>query len=310
MVTRVREIKYQKKLIFSIRRGYKQEKYRLVKLRKITSCIKFTFLFRKMSVPVVPQFLLTNDSKVEEFEIDPDLIAQHYHEHIEITKKIFFLLLDDLMYGYGDMYEANQYMPLFQRLLELVSKNKIIDVLLPGFPVKSPNNARKVLSFHADLAEYIAFKSILETIRKVERVYEKGMCLTVLSDYHTFDQQVGVTEEKYNIYHGELKQIIDNMQASEVIRLISLASFPEFQDTLTSQLSTRLREKYGDPEFLEQFDEKVKEDSDLLEKYRQLLKFMQTDQETRLPGSPRSRRTRSFLKEASIFVNISVKLTY
>ena len=54
------------------------------------------------------------------------------------------------------------------------SSGKTIEVLLPGFPVKSPNNVRKVLGAHADFAEYLALRSFLETLRKVEAVYEKG----------------------------------------------------------------------------------------------------------------------------------------
>ena len=201
------------------------------------------------------------------------------------------------MYGYGDMYTSYHYMSLFERLLKLVSQKKLIQVLLQGFPVKSPNTVRKVLSSHPDYAEHIALKTFLGTIRKVEGVYDEGICVTIMSDYHTFDQHLGVSEENYNIYHDDLKQMIKNIGGCDVIKLISLASFPEFQDTLTSQLSTRLSEEYGCREFLQEFDSNVKEDSDLLEKYRQMLRFMQTDQETRLPGSPRSRRTRSFLKE-------------
>ena len=45
--------------------------------------------------------------------------------------------------------------------------------------------------------------------------------------------------------------MIDDMQASNVIKIISLASFPELQDTSASLLSTRLGEEYGDPDFLE-----------------------------------------------------------
>ena len=74
------------------------------------------------------------------------------------------------------------------------------------------------------------------------------------------------------------------------------------------QLSSRLNEKYGEREFLAEFDKNVREDEELLEKYKQMMKFMQTDQETRLPGSPRSRRTRSFIKEVLLYFLLEEEL--
>ena len=73
----------------------------------------------------------------------------------------------DLFFSYGDLYTAYHYMHLFEQLLQLVSQKKTIEFLLPGFPAKSPNNVRKVFSFHADYTEYIALKSFVQTIRKV-----------------------------------------------------------------------------------------------------------------------------------------------
>ena len=118
-----------------------------------------------------------------------------------------------------------------------------------------------------------------------------------MSDYHTFDQYLNINEETYNTYHNDLKDMIRKAGADDVIRIISLASFPEFQDTISTNISQKLSEDYGNQEFLEKFDENVRSDSNLLERYKQMLKFMQRDQQTNLPGSPRSNKTRKFLKD-------------
>lgn len=254
-----------------------------------------------LKLPEGPSLLLTDyetsEDERDELELNDDILRNSKHEDISLSKQIMLFVLEDWMYGYKTLYTINQYQPLFVRILELVSEEKILDFLRPGFPVKSPNTVSKVLGSRADFAEFLALRSFVITIRKIENIYEHGVRVTIMSDYHTFDRYLGITEEIYDIYHNDLKEMISLMGAENIIRIISLGSFPEFQNTISADISTKLKDDYGSPEFLEKFDEKVRSDPNLLERYKQMLKFMQRDQETKLPGSPRSKQTRKFLKE-------------
>ena len=260
------------------------------------------FIFRKMlPMPRPPNVILTDyessGDEREELQIDVDISSNYDSNQIELARKIFTVVLDDWMYGYKIMYTINHYMPLFVRILELVSANKVIDFLLPGFPVKSPNIVAKVLGSRADFAEFLAIRCFIVTARKIQAIYVHGVTITVMSDYHTFDQYIGTTEEAYNVYHSDLKEMIRMTGSDDIIKIISLASFPEFENTISTNISTKLNDEYGNSSFLENFDQNVKSDSNLLERYKQMLKFMQKDQQTNLPGSPRSRQTRKFLKD-------------
>ena len=86
----------------------------------------------------------------------------------------------------------------------------------------------KVLGIHADLAEVFAIRSLLECARKLEAVYDRVEFI-IMSDYHTFDQYVGIPEENYLLYHQDLKDIIHQLGGEDVIKLISLSTFKEFK---------------------------------------------------------------------------------
>lgn len=240
-----------------------------------------------------------SDDDDSSLDIDDETLASYGKKHVEIARGVFKIVLEDWMHGYGSIYTQKHYTLLFERILDLISKNQVINFLLPGFPVKSPNNISKVLGPNADFAEFLALRTFIQTIRQIEGLYSIGACVTIMSDYHIFDEFIGTTEEAYTCYHHDLKEMVYNTGADDVIKIINLTSFPAFRDTIITDIGLKLKKDYGNSEFLEKFNENIKEDSVLLEKYKQMLKFMQKDQETNIPGSPSSRRGRKFLKEVT-----------
>ena len=200
------------------------------------------------------------------------------------------------MHGFGKDLKANDYGLLLESITKLVNKSLPLTFFIPGFPCKSPNMRKKVLGFRPDFSEFLAIRSLLVTIRKLEALYPFGVKMTILSDYHTFDQYIGVKEEDYKIYHSELKAMISNLGGADVIELISLSSFPEFYTTPEAKISTKLRHEFGGQCVLDTFDDAIKNDSLMLGKYKQLRKFLQSDQSHNLPGSAKSRVTQDFLK--------------
>lgn len=209
---------------------------------------------------------------------------------------IFNIVLEDWMYNFGVNLEASNYALLFDRIKYLATKSLPLKFFIPGFPCKSSNTERKVLSHLPDMSEFLAIRSLLSTIRKLETVYSNGVKIVILSDYHTFDQYIGVGEEAYQEYHRELKKMINEAGITDEIELISLSSFPEFKATPGPEISRKLHAEYGGAEVLETFDEAIEKDPVMLNKYKQLKKFMQADQSHNLPGSPRGVSTRNFIK--------------
>ena len=200
------------------------------------------------------------------------------------------------MYSFGKDLIASDYGLLLDCITNLINRHLPLKFFIPGFPCKSSNTDKKVLGHRTDFSEFIAIRSLLTTIRKLEAVYPLGVKIVILSDYHTFDQYIAVKDRSYNIYHHELKQIISEVGGADVIELISLSSFPEFSSIDGNEISTKLQDEYGGRQVLDTFDDAIKKDSRMLEKYKQLKKFMLADQSHNLPGSPRAMSTRKLIK--------------
>lgn len=203
------------------------------------------------------------------------------------------------MYGYGSLYNEVDYDVLKNHILALVSKKLPLRFFLPGFPAKSSNKKHKVFGDMPDFAEFLAIRTLVITARKLQAVYKQGVKITILSDYHTFDQYVGVSEEAYRKYHESMQQMIEDHGAGDVIELMSLSKFPEFKNVPAKELSTTLFRAYGGDEFALHFDENIEKEPALLGKYIQLKKFMLMDLETCLPGAKNSKATKCFIKNVA-----------
>ena len=216
-----------------------------------------------------------------------------------LTTSIFNIVLEDWMHDFGKDLKASDYGLLFDSITKLIHNKLPLTFFIPGFPCKSSNTHAKVLGYRPDFSEYLAIRSLLVTIRKLQALYPLGVKVVILSDYHTFDQYIGVKEEDYKVYHDELKAMISSLGGADVVQLISLSSFPEFSTTPEKEISSNLRDKYGGQNVLDTFDDAIQNEPQMLEKYKQMKKFMQADQSHNLPGSPRANSTRNFLKRIS-----------
>ena len=234
--------------------------------------------------------LMDIDPKTEMTSLVPEQREDVYY----LANSIYDLIVDGWMYAYGQTYVKGDYDLMFDQIRELVLKHLPLRFLLPAFPCKSCNTEVKVLGSSPDFAEFLSVRSLVTTARKLQQIYPLGVTVTIMSDYHTFDQYIGVSEENYKIYHEGLKEIVHNAGADDIIEVLSLSSFPEFREVPESEISKRLETDYGDPNFLIDFDRLIKENTKLMEKYLGLKQFLATDQAHQLPGSPRSHITRRF----------------
>ena len=230
-------------------------------------------------------------------ECKDETVRQESSETTHLIEFTFNTILEDWMYSFGKNLTARDYGLLLDCITNLINKHLPLKFFIPGFPCKSSNTHKKVLGHRPDFSEFMAIRSLLTTIRKLEAIYHLGVKITILADYHTFDQYIAVQEDSYNVYHHELKQIISDVGGADVIELISLSSFPEFSSLDGREISKKLQDEYGGRQVLDTFDDAIKNDSRMLEKYKQLKKFMQADQSHNLPGSTRAMSTRILVKK-------------
>ena len=227
------------------------------------------------------------------------IIETHDRSSDDLVHKLQDIIMQEWMYAFGNLYNKQDYDVLRNRLKVIVSECLPLRFFLPGFPVKSPNKMDKVLGDLPDFAEFLAIRTLVTTIRKLQAIYKHGVSITILSDYHTFDQYIGVSEESYMKYHQGLRKMIQDQGADDVIELISLSTFPEFNYVPAKELSTVLFEKYGGKEFSLKFDNLIQNDPSVLNKYMQVGKFMLNDLKMSLPGTKSSKTTKRFIKNVA-----------
>ena len=237
--------------------------------------------------------MMSLDAKTEMISTEVEKCEDVYN----LASSIYDLILDGWMHGYGKTYAKEDYVGLFNQIREIVLKRLPLRFFLPAFPSKSPNTKVKVLGSSPDYAEFLAIRSLVITARDLQQIYPEGVIVTIMSDYYTFDQYIGVTQENYKTYYKGLKEMIDNAGADDIIELLCLSSFPEFRELPESEISKRLGADYGDPKFFVDFDKSIKENSVLMEKYLGLRQFLATDQSHKLTGSLRGRKTQRYVRE-------------
>ena len=243
----------------------------------------------------IPQIQIGIESGISTIQIGN---SSSNPEDNEVSRKIFDVLLTDILYGFETLYEKDDYWLLLDRIYELVSEKRIMKFFLPAFPAKSSNKYQKVLGIDVDFAESIAIDNLIKIARKIESIYEPGALVIIMSDYHTFDQYIQVEEENYNLYHQGLKDMIKAKGAEKIIQLISLSYFEQFGDVPEQNISSTLAEKYGGNTFRASFSEEVKKSPVLLKKYTQQKKFFSIDLSYLLRRSPNSKR-KQILKETA-----------
>ena len=213
--------------------------------------------------------------------------------------EVFELVLKNWMYGVCEKYGAEDFAQLRESITTLMKQQLPLKFLLPAFPCKSPNVDHKVLGISPDFVEVKAIECLLKTLRQLEIIYEHGAKIVLMSDYHTFDQYVGVDEENYNVYFAGLSEIINQLGGADVIELICLSDFPHFAGTPTSLVSTKLHDDFGDADYEKNFDTRIANDPMLMRRYRGMREFMKNDLAIALKGKGRKETERHLKRVAT-----------
>lgn len=125
----------------------------------------------------------------------------------------------------------------------LVSKNEPINLILPGFPAKSPNRL-KTLSALPDLAEKHALQNLCGLCDEIRQIYTPGAYVTICSDGRVFADLVRIPDQDVSDYGAHLKEYAHRTHP-EVFDFFNLDHvYPEVKDYTT--LREELLIQYGE----------------------------------------------------------------
>lgn len=104
----------------------------------------------------------------------------------DATSEIVSLFDSFLRYqGKDDQWEASGKAYFTERVRHFTSQQAKIELCLPAFPCKS-SNTNKVLGKAPDRGEQLALERLHEFVEAIERVYEPGAKMWIISDGHVF----------------------------------------------------------------------------------------------------------------------------
>lgn len=128
-------------------------------------------------------------------------------------------------------------------IASLVSKNEPINLILPGFPAKSPNRM-KTLSALPDLAEKHALQNLCGLCDEIRQIYKPGAYVTICSDGRVFADLVRIPDQDVSDYGAYLKEYAHSAHPG-VFDFFNLDHvYPEVKDYTT--LREELLIQYGE----------------------------------------------------------------
>jgi len=111
-----------------------------------------------------------------------------------------------------------------QRALEtkvsgFVEQNRSIDLILPGFPAKSPDIKKDVFGPHVDRGEEIAVATLNGLCAHIGTLYKQGAHVTICSDGRIFSNELGIPDRDVDLYHNGLRELAKQAPHLRFVRL-------------------------------------------------------------------------------------------
>ncbi|EAQ88647.1 hypothetical protein CHGG_05266 [Chaetomium globosum CBS 148.51] len=166
------------------------------------------------AIMVNSQLPHANDMAFEEFFVQlvldqADLCIRsrlsQTRENDLVTEEIVDLFDGYLRYqGKDDRWALGGRAYFTKRVSHFTGQNAPIEFCLPAFPCKS-SNGDKVTGSDPDLGEELALERLHGFVEAVERVYEPGAKVWVISDGHVFSDCIGVNDADVDAYGEKLK---------------------------------------------------------------------------------------------------------
>ena len=112
--------------------------------------------------------------------------------------------------SHGDLYHAQGRDLLLQQLQHAIQHHRPIQLLVPGFPCKSPN-LNKVAGKLPDAGELYALEYLNSVCREISLIYSPGCELRLWSDGRIFADLIGVPREDITRYESLLRSYAHTM---------------------------------------------------------------------------------------------------
>lgn len=93
-----------------------------------------------------------------------------------------------------------------ERVRHFTAQNATVEFCLPAFPCKSSNHD-KVTGTDPDMGEELALERLHGFVEAIERIYQPGAKLWIISDGHVFSDCIGVDDAAVDAYGEKLKQM-------------------------------------------------------------------------------------------------------
>jgi len=144
-------------------------------------------------------------------------------------------------------------------------------MLLPAFPVKSPN-PEKVLGQLPDMGEELALRSLDEMCEDIRRHYGPGAGILICSDGRVFSDSVGVTDHVVTEYQRGMRSLAERLRLDS----ISLFSLDDVYPGL-SYRDMRLTLMFNHGERIQSLRDAVSGNDDIRQMYRGITRFLYED---------------------------------
>lgn len=164
------------------------------------------------------------------------------------------------------------------RIDAFVSREQRIDFILPAFPTKSPN-PQKVLGKLPDMAERLALGFLHRLCTDIQAIYSPGARIIICSDGHVFADLIEVSDNDVAAYQMAMKALIANMKV-DTIEVFNLGDVPEFLALANDHHGQRELLCKFHAETPEVIKERLLGDSDGVQLYRAITRFMFEDRWT------------------------------
>ena len=198
-----------------------------------------------------------------------------------------------------DLFESKGKTFLTEQLSYFIENSLPIEMILPGFPCKSPNAGSKVFGSLPDRGEEIALTNLDRFCEQVKKFYAPGCKLTIFSDGTTFSDLIRVSEATPDSYNTALK----NMIKLQHILWESLDSFFSSENGYDA-----LREEFMDNYCCfsdRKLGELIQNDEQMRQTYLGLKRFLFNDNPWTDSDSPLTNKSR--LKRSGQYAKIMIQ---
>lgn len=148
-----------------------------------------------------------------------------------------------------------------QKIKKFVEKNAPIEMIIPAFPVKSPN-PHKTLSKDPDYAEVLALKNLENLCVNISEVYSAGAKIIICSDGRIFSDILPFIEKNIECYAAAIKNIlaIEDFKHLSIFKLENIFNSSEynkmkenFVKEFPDNIETLKKKRFYSPDFFVMF---------------------------------------------------------